>query len=128
MQLSHRYAAGIWVLIEIVFRLIHMGSQPTSPQPAVLPPPRIVQQPAVIAHPAVVAPDVGTALSQSIGTQVVTIRVDKQKGEPRPVIGRATFDRQVLACWLSVVGADIKFAGTTEKYIHRQMFGVDPFA
>jgi hypothetical protein len=119
MKIGHRYAEGICVLIAMVFGLMHMGSTPTSARPAVVQQPTIVQQPAVIAHPAVVAPDVGTALSQSIGTQVVTIRVDKQKGEPRPVMGRATFDRPVLACWLSVLGADIEFAGT--KYINRQM-------
>ena len=26
------------------------------------------------------------------------------------------------------MGADVKFKGTTEKYINREMFGVDPFA
>ncbi len=32
------------------------------------------------------------------------------------------------AYWVAVVGSDIQFQGTTEKYINRQMFSVDPFA
>lgn len=76
----------------------------------------------------VVPVDAVTALGRSISTQVVTLNVTNQRGEPRIITGRARFDRPVQAYWVSVVGADVQFDRTSEKPFNRQMFNVDPFA
>jgi len=81
-----------------------------------------------IAQPVAVAQDPAVALGNCIATRSVTIKVEKQKGEPRPFSGRAKFDRPVQAYWVALVGSDIKFEGNTEKYVNRQMVSVDPFA
>jgi hypothetical protein len=78
--------------------------------------------------PAAAQPDMATALGQSIQTQVVTLKVEDARGEPHLVTATAKFDRPVVAYWLSVVGADIKFTRSTEKQINRLLYGVDPFA
>jgi hypothetical protein len=72
--------------------------------------------------------DMAVTLGRCISTKVVTLSLEKQKGEPRIVTAKAKFDRPVQAYWVAVVGSDIKFQGTTEKYINRQLFSVDPFA
>ncbi len=74
------------------------------------------------------AQDFAAALGRAISTQVVTLKVDNKRGEPEPVMGKATFDRPVEAYWLSVVGADIKFIRDNEKQVNRHLFSVDPFA
>ncbi len=79
-----------------------------------------------MAQPA--AQDVAVTLGQCISTKVVALKVENQHGEPRIVTNKAKFDRPVQAYWVAVVGSDIKFQGTTEKYINRQLFAVDPFA
>src|SRR4051794_34027476 len=106
-----RYLTGICLAVAIVFAWTHLGSSTTSAQPA-----------------AAAAQDPAAAIGQSLVTHVVTLKVQDQRGEPRLVTGRATFDRPVLAYWVSLVGVDMKFQGDTEKYINRQMFSVDPFA
>ena len=80
------------------------------------------------AQPAAGGQDPAVAIGACISTKVVTIKVENQRGEPRLITGRAKFDRSVQAYWVSLVGYDLKFQGTTEKYIHRQMVSVDPFA
>lgn len=75
-----------------------------------------------------VAVDAAVALGRAISTQVVTIKVENQRGEPRSSTGKARFDRAVQAYWVAVVGADVQFDRNTEKYVNRQMFSVDPFA
>jgi len=72
--------------------------------------------------------DVAVTLGRCISTKVVTLKVENQRGEPRIVSSKAKFDRPVQGYWVAVVGSDIQFQGTTEKYINRQMFSVDPFA
>jgi hypothetical protein len=71
--------------------------------------------------------DVITQLRRNIVTQTVTLRVADQRGEPRLTTGSAQFERGVEACWVSVVGYDVKFSRNTEKQINRQLFAVDPF-
>jgi hypothetical protein len=71
--------------------------------------------------------DVASALRHNIATQVVTITFESQRGAPKAATASARFDRDIEACWVSVVGTDIKFARSTEKQINRQMFEVDPF-
>jgi hypothetical protein len=80
------------------------------------------------AQPAAAAPDPAVLLGNCISTKIVTIKLEDQRGEPRLIAGRATFDRSVQAYWVSLVGYDLKFKGNTEKYINRQMISVDPFA
>jgi hypothetical protein len=72
--------------------------------------------------------DLGDALARRMATQVVTLRVDSAKGEPRAVAGVARFDRRVEAYWVNVVGVDMQFTRNVEKQINRQMFKVDPIA
>src|SRR5689334_10427948 len=69
------------------------------------------------AQPAVADPTV--IVGRAISTQVVTLKVENQRGEPRIITGKAKFDGPVQGYWLSVVGYDIKFAGTTEKLVNR---------
>jgi hypothetical protein len=71
--------------------------------------------------------DVITQLRRNIVTQTVVLRVENQRGEPRMTTASAQFERGVEACWIAVVGSDIKFSRNTEKQINRQMFAVDPF-
>lgn len=75
-----------------------------------------------------VAVDAAVALGRAISTQVITIKAENQRGEPRMITARARFPRPVQAYWISVVGSDIQFERTTEKYVNRQLFSVDPFA
>jgi hypothetical protein len=102
-----RYFTAICLSLVIVFVWMHVSAI-SSAQPA-------AQDPAAI-------------VGQSIVTHVVTLKVEDQHGEPRLVTGRVSFDRPVLAYWVSLVGVDMKFQGTTEKYINRELFAVDPFA
>jgi hypothetical protein len=104
-----RYLAGFIVAVVAIIALTYFGPTRTAAQPAP-------------------APDVAAALAPAIQTQVVTIKVQNQRGEPRTFTGRVSFDHPVAAYWVSVVGADIKFEKDTEKYINRQLFSVDPFA
>jgi hypothetical protein len=67
-------------------------------------------------------------LAHAIQTQVVTLKVQEGKGEPRVTSATASFDRRVLSYWISVVGADVKFIRTTEHQINRALFNVDPYA
>ena len=103
-----RYLSAAVLVVVTVAMLAYFGAAKTSAQPA----------------PA----DAVATLSQSISTQVVTLKAENQRGEPRLITGKATFDRPVAAYWVSVVGADIKFEKNTEKYINRELFSVDPFA
>ena len=80
------------------------------------------------AQPAAAGTDPAVALGQCISTKVVTLKIEDQRGEPRLSTGKAKFDRPVQAYWVSLAGYDLKFKGTTEKYINRQMVMVDPFA
>src|SRR5205814_8554608 len=84
--------------------------------------------PSTSAQPAAGAQDPAGVVGQSIVTHVVTLKVEDQRGKLRLVTGRVSFDRPVLAYWVSLVGVDMRFQGTTEKYINRQLFAVDPFA
>jgi hypothetical protein len=72
--------------------------------------------------------DLGVAIARRIATQVVTLRIDSSRGEPRPVAGSARFDQRVEAYWISVVGVDVQFSRNTEKQVNRQLFKVDPIA
>src|SRR4051794_30805764 len=69
----------------------------------------------ISAQPAGMQADVGAVLGPSIATHVITLKVQDQRGEPRIVTGKTTFDRPVQAYWVSLVGYDIKFEGNTEK-------------
>src|SRR3954469_16772697 len=111
MNTRTRYLTGICLATAVAFVWMHMGAPTTSAQPAAAAP----QDPADI-------------VAQSIVTQVVTLKVQDQRGEPRLITGKVAFDRPVLGYWVSLVGVDIKFEGDTEKYINRAMFSVDPFA
>jgi hypothetical protein len=102
------YFTAICVSVAIVLAAMHLGSSVSSAQPA--------------------AADPAAALAQALVTKQVVLKIDDQRGEPRLVTGKATFDRPVLAYWVSLSGADIQFQGTTEKYVNRELFGVDPFA
>jgi hypothetical protein len=88
--------------------LIYVRPSPTAAQPA--------------------AADPTVIVGRSISTQVVTLKVENQRGEPRVIAGKAKFDGPVQAYWVAVVGQDIKFAGNTEKQVNRLLFAVDPFA
>ena len=104
-----RYSMGLVVLSALVLAAMYAGPARSSAQ-------------------VVAATDIGSLLGKSIVTQVVTLKVENQRGEPRLVAAKASFDRPVQAYWVALVGADIKFTGNNEKQINREMFGVDPFA
>jgi len=104
---AYRYGLGI-VLVAGTALALSIGSSFTS-----------AQAPAA-------AVDLNASIGKSIMTQVVTLKVEKSKGEPRLVAGRVKFDRSVEACWLAVMGADIKYAQSTEKPFNRALFAVDP--
>src|SRR5262245_23996278 len=72
--------------------------------------------------------DLGIAIGRRIATQVVTLRVESSRGEPKAVTGVARFDRRVEAYWISVDGVDVQFSRGVEKVVNRQMFKVDPVA
>src|SRR4051794_18077532 len=110
MNRRMRYLTGLCIAVTFVFVWMHLGSS-TSAQPAAAAP----QDPAAV-------------VAQSIVTHVVNLKIENQHGEPRLVTGRVAFDRPVLGYWVSLVGVDMKFQGSTEKYINREMFSVDPFA
>lgn len=103
-----RCLAGLVVLIAATFAVVSLTSSRSVAQPA--------------------PQDVAAVLGQSISTQVITLKIQNQRGEPRIMTGKASFDRSVAAYWVSVVGVDIKFEKDTEKYINRELFSVDPFA
>ena len=111
MKAGRRYAAGLGLFVAIVLGTLYAVSSTTSAQPAGAAP-----------------MDPAGAVAQSIATKTVTLTIDKQKGEPRLITGKAMFDKPVQAYWVSLVGADIRFADGKEKYINRSMFSVDPFA
>jgi len=80
------------------------------------------------AAPAGAADDDVLKIAHSIVTQVVTLRMQDQKGEPRVTSATASFDRRVLAYWIAVVGADVKYTKNSEHQFNRALFSVDPYA
>lgn len=110
MKRINRNWLGIIVLLGGIFALLQFQASSTS-----------AQAPALTV-------DAVTALGRAISTQVVTLKAENQRGEPRIITGRVRFDRPVQAYWVAVVGSDVQFDRNTEKPFNRQLFSVDPFA
>src|SRR5262249_45099648 len=99
MKLWKRYIIGVVVFVSAAVALRYLSGSPSAAQPAEA------------------APDIAAALGPSIATHIVTLKIEDQRGEPRLVTGRTTFDKPVAAYWVSLVGVDLKFQGNTEKYV-----------
>jgi len=110
MKFVNRFLVGLILLVCAGVALKYLSGSTSSAQPAVAP------------------ADIGAVMGPSIVTHVVTLKLEDQRGEPRLVTGRTSFHKPVQAYWVSLVGVDLKFQGTTEKYVNREMFSVDPFA
>lgn len=81
-----------------------------------------------VAQDAPAKPSVAQSIRHNIATQVATITVETTRGEPEAHTATVDFDRDVEACWVTLIGHDVKFRGSTEKSINRVMVSVDPFA
>ena len=73
-------------------------------------------------------PNAGQTFRHNIATKVATITIETSRGEPEIKTATVDFDRDVEVYWISVVGHDVKFRGSTEKQINRVLVSVDPFA
>lgn len=107
-QVKRNWLASITVLLGAMFALAYFQSKPS-----------VAQTP---------SPDVGTLARRSTATEIITLKFEDKRGEPKVVSGVTEFPRSVETYWISVVGVDAKFTGNTEKQINRQMFWVDPLA
>ena len=110
MNSSNRRWIGVLILLAAIGGIAYLGASRSSAQ-----------------QPAAMTPD-ALGFTRALSTQVLTLNVEKQRGEPRIVNAKVKFERPVIAYWLTVVGYDVKFGGTTEKQINRLLFSVDPYA